>query len=168
MIRRPLVLQIGIMHVSGYGIIISQVEESIKELAKKQADLERREKELEETQRGLNAATSLVTAAPTPGSKSGITAGITQTTAAAATSAAATATKAVAGTALADVTLAAGTQQYAFPHVEGVEQIVESEAVAVIRTGTGATEWVEYWDESAGASYFFNTITQVCERRDEP
>lgn len=26
--------------------------------------------------------------------------------------------------------------------------------------GPGA-EWVEYWDESAGASYFFNTVTQV-------
>lgn len=25
----------------------------------------------------------------------------------------------------------------------------------------GAEEWVEYWDESAGASYFYNTITQV-------
>lgn len=25
-----------------------------------------------------------------------------------------------------------------------------------------ASEWVEYWDESAGASYFFNTVTQVC------
>jgi len=22
-------------------------------------------------------------------------------------------------------------------------------------------EWVEYWDESAGASYFFNTVTQA-------
>lgn len=22
-------------------------------------------------------------------------------------------------------------------------------------------EWVEYWDESAGASYYYNTVTQV-------
>lgn len=28
-------------------------------------------------------------------------------------------------------------------------------------SGTSTLEWVEYWDESAGASYFFNTATQV-------
>ena len=31
---------------------------------------------------------------------------------------------------------------------------------AVVTVGA-EPEWVEYWDESAGASYFFNTITQV-------
>lgn len=31
-------------------------------------------------------------------------------------------------------------------------------ASAGVATGV---EWVEYWDESAGASYFFNTVTQV-------
>lgn len=32
--------------------------------------------------------------------------------------------------------------------------------VASTGVATGV-EWVEYWDESAGASYFFNTVTQV-------
>lgn len=38
---------------------------------------------------------------------------------------------------------------------------VETGDAAVAATGV---EWVEYWDESAGASYFFNTVTQVRRR----
>eukprot|EP00903_Cladosiphon_okamuranus_P009886 g9390.t1 len=39
---------------------------------------------------------------------------------------------------------------------------VDTGDAAVASTGVVATgvEWVEYWDESAGASYFFNTVTQ--------
>lgn len=31
--------------------------------------------------------------------------------------------------------------------------------------GDAGREWVEYWDESAGASYYFNTVTQVIIRQ---
>lgn len=144
------------------------MEVTLKELAEKQADLERREKELEETQRGLTAAPSSIAGIPILGINSGAKADDIQTTAAAATAAAVTSAAGVAGgtaagTAQADVALAAVTPQNIIPHIEGVEQAVESDAVVA-----GAAEWVEYWDESAGASYFFNTVTQVCQRRDEP
>lgn len=35
------------------------------------------------------------------------------------------------------------------------------DAVAASAGVVTGVEWVEYWDESAGASYFFNTVTQV-------
>lgn len=39
---------------------------------------------------------------------------------------------------------------------------VDTGGAVVASTGVAAgVEWVEYWDESAGASYFFNTVTQV-------
>lgn len=42
---------------------------------------------------------------------------------------------------------------------------VETGDAAVAATGVATgVEWVEYWDESAGASYFFNTVTQVRRR----
>lgn len=39
---------------------------------------------------------------------------------------------------------------------------VDTGDAVVASTGVATgVEWVEYWDESAGASYFFNTVTQV-------
>lgn len=34
-------------------------------------------------------------------------------------------------------------------------------AVEVSKASSGADEWIEYWDESAGASYFYNAVTKV-------
>ncbi|CAM9871709.1 unnamed protein product, partial [Sphacelaria rigidula] len=104
-----------------------KVEAALKSLADKQEDLERREKELEKTQKGLTAAPhSTMTVG---------TAGVAMGAAAAATLTAAAGGEAAASGAV--VTTAAGKDP-----------------------GT-TSEWVEYWDESAGASYYFNTITQV-------
>lgn len=34
-------------------------------------------------------------------------------------------------------------------------------AAEVSKASSGAEEWIEYWDESAGASYFYNAVTKV-------
>lgn len=85
------------------------------ELSRKQAELESREKTLNQTSGALLVGTATATA----------------------TTAETTAVETVAG------------------GVEAGGAVVASGGVAL------GVEWVEYWDESAGASYFFNTVTQV-------
>ncbi|CAB1107585.1 unnamed protein product [Ectocarpus sp. CCAP 1310/34] len=100
---------------SATGSRLAQVEGALRELSRKQAELESREKQLDEANGTSSAgALALVTnAATTSGASSSV------------------ATGAEAG------------------------GLVVSQG-----GGTAGAEWVEYWDESAGASYFFNTVTQ--------
>lgn len=108
------------------------MEDALRELAKKQEDLERREKAFEEAKLDVvvPASSSVAeTAKSSPEQKEGD----------------------------------AGTASPPENETSLAKQANDgSEALGGASvTNRGGSEWVEYWDESAGASYYYNTITQV-------
>lgn len=110
------------------------MEVALRELAKKQEDLERREKAFEEAK--------LAVALSAPSSSAG-------------TAGSASSPEQEEGA----VSTASPSKNEASlaPQANGGSEALDGASA----TGGGGSEWVEYWDESAGASYYYNTITQV-------
>lgn len=164
-----------------------KVEGALLELSRKQAELEQREKEFESTtQMALVVASAPSASSATATSSTGLgTTGSSHTGAAATSILSAGAQEETHGSThhgALKASSSAGAQAVvtATPQSNDVEAptggLVTMEAVdatnsaveaagAVVPAGAGGGDWVEYWDESAGASYFFNTITQVGDGR---
>lgn len=149
-----------------------QVEDALLKLSKKQAELERREKELEAAQKRAQAPN-------TDGGKDFVDAPEVALSIAKATlPTSSIVTTGVEGR-MSKATSEMPTNDPRPADIEGPEMqrpadfradtasasIVGKDGVDVKqdagKENVIGAEWVEYWDESAGATYFYNTITQV-------
>lgn len=122
-------------------LILQKVEGALLELSKKQDELEKREKGLEGTRKAMTDVTPDPAAAEGNASRASLS------------SPEVTAPTADNG---ALVVVPATDNERAPDPGEGAA----GNGTAGGGGGAGR-EWVEYWDESAGASYYFNTVTQV-------
>ena len=138
-------LSLTICYADLFRLTLSQVEAALSELAKKQEDLEQREKAPEET-RGemttpVTSSAIAVVGAESPESKHQqvVTALSTEKGGSSGT-----------------------TSSSKEAPLLAPQEHSDSEAMnGIVASTDGGPEWVEHWDESADASCFYDTVTQV-------